>query len=257
MPNHPPTLGRRKDNFSGCGIQAFKNQAKAITSEIDQIYRKNLLGIESLRIIFDSRKLVVDYSEEEISFPNARFISRSFLNAGYQSLTILSWHYDTKTTLKMLLELGEEEKIIELQQILVNLPSSVVPEKVRLGTFPPLIPGSYKHYTDQYGFEGITTSGLIRGVQRYKNGVRDFYVSLTRLSLTPKEVTEVLFTPEEMEEIPDRGEYVISFNLKDGSPQVHHLKSDRSLEGWVVGNLYLRDVELVYAGKNHLVQVDA
>lgn len=246
-------LGLRKDNPAGCGIQTWKNPTKAILSALD----RNFFASEQVRLLFNPRSLFLEDSETEIEFDNGRFISRAFRNAGYASLTIppeARWLSETRLTLKHLLELGEEEKVNQLKETLASSSLGFILERLSPGTsVDPLIPGEFKHYCDREKYERVLREGMIQGTRRVKNRVDDYYVSLTRLSLSYKQVGEILFTIDEMRERPGRGSYVIAFNIPEGSPMVvEHLGSDRAVEVWVRGNLYLTDVNLTYYGANPL-----
>jgi hypothetical protein len=115
-----------------------------------------------------------------------------------------------------------------------------------------LLPGTYKHYTDQEGFYGISCEGRIRGSLKEERGIRDNYVYLSQLTLRAKEALYIYWTEGERESIKNRAEYVISFSIKNVSPLVvEHSKGDPFVESWVRGSLPLDQVNIQYMGKNH------
>ncbi|MFC1540763.1 hypothetical protein ACFL37_00480 [Candidatus Margulisiibacteriota bacterium] len=253
-------IGNKADNPAGCGIQTWKNPTKIVLAEIN----RRAITSEHLRLTFDPDSLTLSDTEAEIiSLATGKFVSRTFRHAGYRSLIIdqpAIMGPETLRAFRSVLELAEQEKVVETIQALNCLSHSF-----RLDSLPAgepvshLIPGSYKHYTDLEGFEGIMDSGIVQGSLKNKSGKKrvksmsDYFVSLSRLSLSPRDARDIFYTEQERQRRPDMGEYVISFNLETGSPEVEHLRSDRSLEGWVRGNLYLEDVGVIYAGENPLV----
>ncbi len=247
-------IGRGIDNQAGCGILAYKNQAHTIQLELERQLAR-YCGVEQFRLIFDPRSVILSHPEEETAFEHARFISRAFRNAQCHSLVISGealWRTESRVALRSMLELGEEEKVLELRGLLDNLPQGITVQVLSSGPAAALFPGEFKHYTDRAGFDGILESDHITATERFKGGKKGFFVSVSRLSLSPKDVADCLFSIGEMQAIPGRGEYVVAFDLKNGLPQVCHLCSDRSLEGWIEGNLYLSEVNLTYSGPNQL-----
>jgi hypothetical protein len=244
-------IGRKKNNPFGYGINFWKAPAKMILSSLE----RHFVASEQVRLLFTPDKVVIEDTDMEIDMLQGKFVSRSFRHAGYRSLRIppeLRWDNDAKSYLKTLLKFAEEEKVNELRAHLANNPGFVLEGLPAGEPVSALISGIYKHYTDYEGFHGIMERQTILGGERKKDGIKDFWVSVTRLSLSPTEAENILFTEKEREARPGRGEYVVAFNLKTGSPAVQHLRSDSALEGWIDGNLSLNDVEVTYAGENRL-----
>jgi hypothetical protein len=244
-------LGGNRANLAGHGIQEWKNPVKLISSTLN----RQFITAESFRLFFDPPTVTIEGSGGELAeVIQGKFISRAFRHAGYVSLDVSAaarWDRAVNEHLLDILKLAETEKVNELRQALAQPVPGLTLEKIL--PEEQLIRGEFKHYTDRRGYEGIISSGVILGAEKRARGEKEFIVSLSRVSLSPAEVSQILFTTEEMERIPGRGKYVIAFDLKDGSPLVTRgLQSDRSLEVWVEGNLMLDEVDLTYHGRNQL-----
>jgi|GEM_PF-3398972 len=244
-------LGCKKDNPLGYGINFWKAPAKTIISSLE----RHFIASEQVRLQFNPERVVIEDADMEIHMLQGKFVSRSFRHAGYKSLSIppeLRWDNSAKDYLKTLLKFAEEEKVNELRAHLENNPGFILENLSANEPVSALISGVYKHYTDNEGFHGIMDRQAILGSEKKKNGTKDFWVSVTRLSLSPTEAENILFTEGERQTKPGRGRYVIAFNLKNGSPAIRHLRSDSALEGWISGNLSLDEIEVTYAGENRL-----
>ena len=249
----PELIGWSRENGPRRGIQAWKAPVKSILYEID----RNFSASEQVRILFDPREVIIQDTGIKRVVPQTRFIARSFRHAGILSLTIpleSRRQREISETIRFILELGEEEKVNQIHTALSSSSVGFILERIPTEELcSSLLPSRYKHYTDQSGLKGILSDGIITASRKKKRKKDGYYVSLSKLSLSPPEVAEVLFSREEMEKVPGRGQYVIAFDLKEGSPiVVEHHRSDRSLEGWVEGNVPLDELDVTYAGQNHL-----
>jgi hypothetical protein len=249
--------GSRK--VSNGGIKQLHRSADNIITEIN----RHFTFAKQIILTFQKRSILLSdpIMNKNIEIGDgARFITRAFRNAGIESVRInpeIRWKSKAEENLLFMLNLGYEEKVCELNQYSFSNSFGFIIKPLVPGSFiESLIPGTYKHYTDENGYKGIMNNGIVYGSENNKRGFDGSFVFVTKLSLFPDEARNILFRPDELEKIPKRGNYVISFDLIDGPPIcVEHLKSEPSLEGWIDGDLLLDHVNVRYIGKNPVRQI--
>lgn len=248
------SLVTAKENPQGYGINFWKNPAKIIIQEINRL-NNSYCATAQLRLLFEPKEGVIledSAAPENVVISQAKYIARAFVNAGYSSMTIPADSRYRLEGLRPLLDLADQEKVHELATALNISALGYLMTPAENGAAFRLIPGEYKHYTDEPGLQGIMGLRQIMGSRRFKGGEDGFWVSLSRLSLAPDQVRQVFFTEEERQNKPESGFWVVAFDFRNGSMVVRHNDSDRSLEGWVYGNLSLDQVEVTYSGPNFI-----
>lgn len=253
-----PAINVRHDNPLGCGVFDLKGSAKKMTAVIEQ----KISSSEQLRLTFNAKDgITIEGNNNSETYPIGRFIARAFENVYFwekekvSSITLESGKLCSNggwiKTVRDMFELAQQEKVNELNAFLqaVNLTGLKIDRSGFAADKPyPLLPGEYKHYMSTRRTNRLHDLGFLQGAKKRS----DYVISLTKLSLSKEEAPYVLYSEEERQVNPDFASHVISFNFKPGvNRNIKFKGSDPSLDGDLMGNLFLDEIDVQYWGENN------
>ena len=232
----------RQNKIPLSGVQYYRSFVPQLATKIYQSL------IDSVTLRFNASSLEVNFSwgDRPLVYEEGEFIARTFRRAGIKELTLLPGI--SRREIEKILTSAQEGQIEPLLELDKNtcIKTSPVEES---DAVPGLIPGKYKHYTDQVGYNGIIDGREISAVPHPKNGMIEPKIYITSFSLTPEEVHQLLFMGSP--KYADRGRYVISFDL---APELAEQIKGEGVEMSTGQTLCLDDPRVIirYRGPNYL-----